>query len=332
VCDSPIGNGGPYHSGMSRVQPRVLIVLFVGVVAVSLSALLVRLAAAPALSTAALRLCFSAFPAVSLLIVRERHSVRRLDAAGWRWAVLSGLCLALHFATWIASLGMTTVSSSVALVTTSPLFVAAFELLRGTRVSRATLVATLVCLVGGLTIGYADLARGHTAVTGDVLALMGAAFAAAYFAIGRHLRASASLTIYVGIVYPIAAGCLVVIAVAARQPLTGFDAKTWVMLGLMALVPQLIGHSALNWALGYLSAPFVAIAVLGEPVIATMLAAAFLSELPGTARVAGGIVVLIGVYLGLRAEMKLVTPAARPVSADRGLGERLLEPAVPEVS
>lgn len=288
---------------MRTVRSGVLIILFVGVAAVGSAAVLVRLADAPALSVAAWRLSLAAVPALALLPLRGRRELPRLTPADWRWTAVSGLCLALHFATWIASLGMTTVSSSVALVTTSPLFVAAFLALRGERVSRGTLLAMLVCLAGGLVIGYADLGRGGEALTGDLLALVGAAFAGVYFSLGRRLRASTSMTTYIGVVYPIAAVALVIIAVAGRQPLTGFDGKTYFTFFAMALVPQLIGHSALNWALGYLSAPFVTIAVLGEPVIATVLAAIFLSELPGVARVAGGIIVLVGVYLGLRAEL-----------------------------
>ncbi len=289
---------------MRNVRPVVLLVLFIGVAAVSTAALLVRLADAPALSTAALRLVFAAVPSLMLLPLRGGRELPLLGRSEWRWAALSGVCLSLHFATWIASLGMTTVSSSVALVTTSPLFVAGFVALRGERVSRGTVVAMLICLAGGLLIGYADTGRGREALTGDALALAGAAFAAAYFAIGRRLRTVTSMTTYIGVVYPIAAVGLVVIALAAGQPLHGFSGGTYLMFLLMALVPQLLGHSALNWALGYLSAPFVAIAVLGEPVIATLLAAVFLSELPGPWRVAGGAIILTGVYLGLRAELR----------------------------
>src|SRR5947209_707414 len=158
-------------NSMRSVRPGVLFILFLGVAAVSTAALFVRLADAPALSTAAMRLLFAAVPAMALLPLRGRRELPRLGAADWRWALLSGLCLSAHFATWIASLSMTTVSSSVALVTTSPLFVAAFVALRGERVSRGTLLAMLVCLGGGLVIGYADLGRGGEALAGDLLAL-----------------------------------------------------------------------------------------------------------------------------------------------------------------
>jgi drug/metabolite transporter (DMT)-like permease len=313
-----------YDEQMRGVRPGVLIVLFVGVASVSCAALFVRLADAPALSTAAMRMLFAAVPSLALLPLRARRELPRLTRTDWRWIVLSGVVLALHFATWIASLGMTTVSSSVALVTTSPLFVAAFVVLRGERVSRGTVVAMLVCLVGGLTIGYADLGRGNQAIAGDLLALAGAAFAGLYFVIGRRLRAVTSMTTYIGVVYPIAAAGLVLITLAARRPLTGFSGETYLMFVLMALVPQLLGHSALNWALGYLSAPFVSIAVLGEPVISTVLAAIFLSELPGATRIAGGVVVLVGVYLGLRSELKASGGATRMSGAEAGFAAESL--------
>lgn len=297
---------------MLRSRPGILTVLFVGVAAVSCAALFVRLADAPALSTAAFRLLFASAPALALLPLRGRRELPRLDGPAWWWFALSGLCLALHFATWIASLELTTVSSSVALVTTSPLFVAAFVIVRGERVSGATLIAILICLLGGLLIGLADVGRGNRAIAGDLLALAGAAFVAVYFALGRRLRVAVSVTTYIGVVYPIAALVLTLIALAARQPLSGFGGKTYLLFALMAFVPQLLGHSALNWALGYLSAPFVAIAVLGEPLIATLLAALFLAEFPGPLRIAGGCVVLAGVYLGLRAE--LLDAAAGPPS------------------
>lgn len=302
---------------MRQVRPLVLLVLLAGVLAVSCAAIFVRLADAPALSTAAMRMLFAALPSLALLPLRGRRELPRLGRDDWRWACLSGLCLALHFATWIASLGMTTVSSSVALVTTSPLFVTAFVALRGERVSRATLLAALVCCAGGLTIGAADLGGGREAIAGDLLALVGAAFAGAYFAIGRRLRGVTSMTTYIGVVYPIAALGLVAIALAGRQPLWGFSGRTYLMFLLMAAVPQLIGHSSLNWALGYLSAPFVAISVLGEPVISTVLAAIFLGEVPGATRIAGAAVVLAGVYLGLRAELQAAgdAPGGADVSA-----------------
>ncbi|MGI8552829.1 MAG: DMT family transporter, partial [Dehalococcoidia bacterium] len=196
-----------------------------------------------------------------------------------------------------------TVASSVTLVTTSPFFVAGFAFLfAGERTSRRMFLAIAVCTAGGLIIGAADLTVGGRALLGDGLALAGAVFAAAYFALGRSVRMRVSLLGYVGIVYPIAALALLATTILARQPLSGFSPETYLMLALLALVSQLIGHSSLNWALGYLSAPFVSITVLGEAVLATALAAVFLAEPPGLERIAGGVLILTGVFMALREE------------------------------
>lgn len=277
--------------------------LFIGVTAVGFAALLIRLAAVPPLSIASYRLVLAGVPACALAIGRRRTEIRHLNSHDAVYGLLSGLCLAAHFATWVASLEYTTVASSVTLVTTSPFFVAAFALLiAGERTSRRMLLAIAVSTAGGLAIGAADFTTGGRALFGDGLALAGAAFAAAHLALGRRIRARVSLLAYVGVIYPVAAIALVVAALVARQPLGGFSGRTYLVLVLLALVPQLLGHSLLNWALRYVSAPFVGVALLGEPVVATALAALFLGERPGPGRLAGGALILAGVYLAIRAE------------------------------
>ncbi len=291
--------------------------LAAGVCAVSVAAPLIKAAGAPPLSIAAYRLSLAAAPVLALALWRHRSEILGLRAADRRSVLVSGLCLAGHFATWVASLQYGTVASSVALVTTSPFFVAGFALVFAReQTSRWMLFATGVCTLGGVVIAAADAHAGARELQADVLALAGAAFAAAYLALGRRVRARVSLLAYVGMVYPIAALVLVLAAVVARQPLSGFSPHTYLFLGLLALVPQLFGHSTLNWSLGYLSAPFVAIAVLGEPVIATALAAAFLREVPGWQRVAGGALILLGVYLALREERARLDAETAPLAAE----------------
>ena len=289
---------------MRTLSPRVLVVLAIGVLAVSTAAIIIREIAAPALSIAAWRLIFASLPALGLLPLRGRRELQRVGRNGTGWAILSGTCLALHFIAWIASLQMTSVASSVVFVTISPLFVAGIDALRGEPPSRLMLLAIAVCIAGGTLIGSADFARGARSLQGDLLAIAGAFFVAIYFAIGRRLRASLSLTTYTGVVYPVAALLTLGAALGARRPMLGFDATTYGLLVLLALVPQVIGHSSLNWALGYLSAPFVAIAVLGEPVISTVLAALVLNERPGALQAFGAVVLLAGVWIALRAEQR----------------------------
>lgn len=288
--------------------------LALGVIAVSWAAIFIRLAEAPTLSVAAYRLGLSAVPVSAFALARRRAELARLRHGEWLLLSASGAALALHFATWIASLSRTTVASSVALVTTQPVWVAllsALVLREPVRLQGA--LAVLVATAGGITIAGADIALSGEALLGDVLALVGAVCAAVYFIVGRRVRPAISLASYVGVVYSVAAVLLLAAALVAGAPLSGFSARTWTMLVLLAVVPQLLGHSALNWALRYLSAPFVSVTILGEPVISTLLAIPILGEWPGPVRVVGGAVTLAGVYLAVREESQV---ARRRAEAD----------------
>jgi drug/metabolite transporter (DMT)-like permease len=292
--------------------------LFAGVVAVSWAAIFIRLAEAPALSVSAWRLLLAAMPVAIFALVRRRDELRRLTRGERVLLALSGVALALHFATWIASLSRTTVASSVALVTTQPVWVALLALVTlRERVSRRGGLATLIATAGGMIIGGADISVSGEALAGDALAVAGAIFGAIYFVAGRRVRPTLSLASYVGVVYSVAAVALVASAAGAGQPLAGFSGRTWLMLALLALVPQLIGHSTLNWSLRYLTAPFVSVVILGEPVISTALAVPILGEDPGWLRIAGGAITLAGVYLAMVDESSRTKQAAHgPLSSD----------------
>jgi drug/metabolite transporter (DMT)-like permease len=274
-------------------------VLAIGVVAVSCAAVLIREADAPALVIAAYRLGLAAVPAGTLALATGRYRASR--EGRMVWPLLAGTFLALHFGFWIASLQRTSVTTSVVLVTTNPLFVGlASPFVLRERVSSATWAGIGIATVGAALMAAEDIGEGPGTVVGDLYALLGAMFGAGYLMIGRLARPRMSWVGYVGAVYPVAAVLLVLSVLVAREPFTGYSMKTFVMFGLLALVPQLVGHSAINWALAYVPAALTAVAILGEPVGATILAALILKEVPSVLEVAGGILVLAGVYRALR--------------------------------
>jgi drug/metabolite transporter (DMT)-like permease len=191
--------------------------------------------------------------------------------------------------------------TSVVLVTTQPLFVAlASPFLLRERPGRRILVGIAIAGFGAALMAVTSGGSSGHSFTGYAFAVLGAMFAAAYFMIGRHLQRTISLRHYIGIVYPTAAAALVLAALASGTPLFGYGSRTFLMFGLLALVPQLIGHSSLNWALRYLPAAVVTVAVLGEPVGATVLAALLLAERPTLQEAAGAVIVLLGVWLALQ--------------------------------
>jgi drug/metabolite transporter (DMT)-like permease len=229
-------------------------------------------------------------------------------------AFLSGLFLALHFGTWITSLEYTNVTSSVVLVQTTPLFVAAFSpLLLGEIPSRRTLLGLGLAIGGGLIIAFSDYcvfndgfscftktsSGGTNVLLGDVLALLGGAAGAAYLIIGRRLRSELSLLIYIGLVYSSAAIFLIIAVTLSGYSLFGYPQITYLWFLLLAIFPQLLAHSTYNWALRYLPATKVSITLLGEPISAAVLAYLVLNELPSPLRIAGAAIILFGVAFTL---------------------------------
>jgi len=273
------------------------------VITVSTAAILIRLAQieAHSLVIAAWRLTLATLILAPIVLGTHRSELRALTRHEWVSALVSGLLLALHFATWITSLSLTSVAASVVLVATSPLFVGvASHLLLKERLTRPIAIGLIVAMVGSVVIGLGDAGGGGHQLWGDVLALVGALAVAGYFLIGRRLRARLSLLGYIFPVYATAAVVLMGIAALARTPLGGYSPSSWMWLLLVALVPQIMGHSSLNWALRHLTATYVTIAALGEPLGSTILAWLVLEEPPTVAAVVGGGLILVGIAIASR--------------------------------
>jgi len=291
---------------MSRSAWKPYIGLAAGVFVVSWASIFIRLADAPALVVGAYRLALASLLLSPFALLRVWGELRRLTARDKALAVLSGAFLGLHFATWIASLEYTTVASSVVLVSTHPLFVSlASHFILRERVSRARFLGIALAILGSAVIGLGDFALSLRALWGDLLALIGAMAVSGYFLIGRDLRRRLSLTAYIFPTYWTAAIALLASALLSGHRLVGYSGRTYLMFLLLALGPQLAGHSSLNWALRYLSPIFVTVAVLGEPVVATILAYFILGEVPGALKLAGGALVLGGIYIVGREEQLL---------------------------
>lgn len=279
-------------------------VLALGVFTVSWAAIFIRIGAAPALVTGAYRLTLASLILTPLALWRNSAELQRLSRQDLGLMVVSGVFLGLHFATWIGSLAYTSVTSSVVLVTTTPVFVGlAARFLLKEKVPSSMFVGIALATLGGAIIGWGDFRASGLALWGDLLATVGAIMASAYFLIGRNLRRRLSLLAYVTPTYWTAAVVLVVAVLLSGQSLVGYPARSYWMFLLLAIGPQVVGHSSLNWALGYLSPTFVAVSVLGEPIGSTILAYWVLRESPSTLEVLGGAVILAGIYVCGRAEM-----------------------------
>ena len=273
----------------------------VGVMSVSLASIFIRLADAPPLTVAAYRMCIATVIVGVTAGIAGRGgfaAVRRSDVpllAG------SGVFLAAHFALWITSLSHTSVASSVLLVTTTPVFVAmAAHLYSPDKIGRLTVLAVVVSLAGGAIVAGGDWVEGERRLLGDALALTGAVAVGGYLLVGRRVRGRIPTLPYVTIVYAVAAVVLLAAAIASGAPMLGLPAESYFWMAMAALIPQAVGHSLLNWALGYWPAVNVTLAVRAEPVLATLLAIPVLGEIPPWTVLPGGVLLLLGVYIAVR--------------------------------
>jgi drug/metabolite transporter (DMT)-like permease len=285
----------------TRPSAPPIVGIVIGIAAVSSASIFIRFAQrqAPSLVIAAARLALASLVLVPLALTRYRHEYHRLTRRDAWLAVLSGIFLALHFATWISSLEYTTVASSTVLVSTSPLFVAitAWLFLRE-KIGPAVIVGLGVALAGSAVIGLSDRSGTlRNALLGDVLAFAGAVTVAGYLLIGRRLRAQLSLIPYIAVVYGTAAVVMLAMVLVTRERVVGYSPTTYLWFLLLALVPQLLGHSSFNWALAHLPATFVAVATLGEPIGSTILAYIILGEMPTLIKIVGAASILVGIVV-----------------------------------
>jgi len=280
-----------------------LLALIIGVTASSTASVFIRLAQGTmnSLAVAAWRLILASLMLAPFALATRWDEWRTLKR--WEWSLLlaSGVILAVHFYTWITSLALTSVAASVVLVSTTPLFVGIIShFFFQERITRWVLLGMGVALAGSTMIGLSDLGEGTHRMLGDVLALAGALAAAGYLLIGRQLRNRLSLLGYVFPVYGTAAVALLLLALLMRTSLAVCPLNNWLWLFLMALFPQIVGHSSLNWALGHLPATYVALVLLAEPIGSTLLAWLILEEVPVLTVILGGGLILAGLWVANR--------------------------------
>ncbi len=304
---------------------RPFAALAVGLLAASSSSILIRYAqneSAPSLLIAAWRVAVAVLILTPFVWARHGAELRALKPWQLGLAMLSGVFLAAHFGTWITSLEYTSVLISATLVTTNPLIVALLTpLFLRDRLSGQTLGAIGLAIIGGVIISLAGDAgsapRQDAPLLGALLSFLGAVAVAVYYIIGRKLRADLKALSYIWLVYGSAAIALIAATALSgqAQALPALSTEAFFWMTLVAIFPQLIGHSSFNYALGYLSAAFVSLVVLGEPILSTVFAVFLLSELPQPLQLVGSALILIALVIASRAEVRAMRPKAQPEQA-----------------
>jgi drug/metabolite transporter (DMT)-like permease len=283
------------------INPRLAVI--VAVLFVSTSAILIRLATPHPLSIAFHRMAFAALLTAPRFLSSGPTRLLRVSGRDLLLGLLSGLFLALHFASWISSLFLTSVASATVLVNLHPIFVVVLGFLfLGEKLGIKALTWVLVSVAGSAVLALGGTTVGETATTGNLLAIGGAAAVSGYMLIGRLLRQRMDAGSYTLLVYGSSALFLLAWCLLAGVDLGPYAPREYVLFILLAVFPTLLGHSVFNWALRYVRASFVATSVLGEPVFATILAIFFFAEFPTVWTLVGGAMILTGIYFFTRRE------------------------------
>lgn len=308
---------------LKSYQP--LVATAFGILFVSTASIFIRFAQAEASSIviAAGRLFIASLVLIPVALIHSRKQIQDLSKGEWLKAGLSGIFLALHFATWITSLEFTSVASSVVLVTTTPLWVALLSpLILGESIRKLVIIGLILSVAGGMVVALGnacDLTQGSlvcqkeifdsSSMVGNFLALFGAWMAAGYMLMGRQLRKKLNTLAYSAIVYGTAALLLLGVVIIQAEPVFNYSGEIYLWLLALGIFPQLLGHSLFNWSLKYISAAYVSLTLLGEPIGTIFLALIFLKESPTILEGVGAVLILIGILIGSLGRIRRVSAA-----------------------
>lgn len=290
---------------MRYLEKHPMIMIVIGIIGISLSAIFVKYSQAPSAVTAAYRLLWTVVLMSPVVLFKKsrRQELFSTDKKTVLLCAVSGIFLALHFVIWFESLKHTSVASSTTIVCTEVIWVAlGFCLVMHGRMTGKSILAIAVTLLGSIIIAWSDSSSGGNHLYGDILALLAAIAVAVYTLIGRVARTTTSTTIYTYIVYVCSAITLLFIVTLQGLPLTGYGSSGIVVGLLLAVFSTILGHSIFSWCLKFLSPAFVSASKLCEPVAAALFAAVLFHEIPGPLQLAGGAVIIGGVIYYSRVE------------------------------
>ena len=292
---------------MKYIEKHPMIMIVVGILGISLSAIFVKYSTAPSAVTAAFRLMWTVI--LMTPVVFGKREVRRelvaLDKKSVGLSIVSGIFLAAHFVLWFESLQHTSVASSTTIVCTEVIWVAfGYCLFMKGKLGKKAVLAIGITFAGSVVIACADSATGGAHLYGDVLSLLAAVAVAVYTLIGRVVREKVSTTVYTYVVYVACAFALVVTCLVQGHALFDYGTSAIIVGLLLAVFSTILGHSIFSWCLKYFSPAFVSASKLCEPVVAAIFAGFLFGEVPAFLVFAGGAMILGGVLYYSRIEME----------------------------
>lgn len=283
---------------MNKPPIHPYIPILIGVISISLSAILVKLATADSGVIAFYRMLFSVLIMSPIFFIKHTHEIKLITKRDWIFSTIAGVFLAFHFILWFESLNYTSVASSTVLVTLQPLFafVGTYFFFKEP-LTLKTVISGLIAILGSFLISWGDFQVSGTALYGDMLALIACALITGYLLFGQDVRKRISLITYTMVVYSISTICLFLYVIVKGESFGPYSSMDWLWFLLLAIIPNLFGHTLFNWALKWVSTNIISVAVLFEPIGAALLAYIVFSESLIPSQIIGGIVVIVGITL-----------------------------------
>jgi drug/metabolite transporter (DMT)-like permease len=260
---------------------KIYLILFIGVLIVSSSSIIIRWTGDVPATVIAFYRVFISFCILLLYRVAIRRDVRALTK-NWHWHYsLAGLFLAGHFICWIGSLQSTTIANAIFLESIHPLFGIIVSIIFLKEYPQKNIFPiVLIALLGMGIIMSHDIGKPGTHLSGDILALFSAFFFSLYIMIARKHRRELDFIKYLIYVYGTAAILCACYITFSSVSFSGYSSKSWLFMILLALGPNLLGHSTLNWSSRHLEIFKVNLVILFEPILATLSGMIFLTEYP----------------------------------------------------
>lgn len=290
---------------MKYIEKHPMIMIVVGILGISMSAVFVKYSTAPSAVTAAFRLLWTVLLMTPVVFWKKnvRKELISIDKKDGMLSVLSGVFLAAHFILWFESLQHTSVASSTTIVCTEVIWVSfGFCIFMKGKLMGKAIAAIAVTFLGSILIACADSAVGGLHLYGDILALLAAIAVAVYTLIGRVVRAKVSTVVYTYVVYTACALLLVLTCLLQGENLFEYGMSPIIVGLLLSVFSTILGHSIFSWCLKFFSPSFVSASKLCEPVVAAIAAAFLFGEMPGFLQIIGSIFILGGVLYYSRIE------------------------------
>lgn len=292
---------------MKYMKKHPMLMILIGIVGISMSAIFVRYSTGPSAVTAAWRLLWTVMLMTPAVVGNSsvRREMAHMDKKAAASSLCSGVFLAVHFILWFDALGMTSVASAATLVCTEVIWVSlGYCLFCKGKLAGKAVAAIAVTLLGSGLIALGDSGAGESHLRGDILAVLAAMASAVYMLFGRSAQKKLSTTVYTYLVYVSCAAVLVVLCLIQRQGLLEYGMRPVAVGAALAVFSTILGHSIFSWCLNFFSPSFVSACKLMEPVGAGALAVVLFGEIPGVLALAGAVMILAGVWYYAKLEQK----------------------------